>query len=204
MKHILYVFLLCSSFSIAAPITTIQSDWTTYRFDLVADFDYDVFGGGPAGDIFHIYVDFNKAYLPYMDNAISEWPLTQAIPDRTTTDDLTDYVQFTDRAIRTGHAAFEVNGQFYTAAVFGVSFDESGLTSFSHGSQNFPIFDVSSSTGEMRFLFTDDVTLGDVRGGLLQVVDLGGLVTVPEPSSAILLCIALIALRFKRFIPKFT
>lgn len=203
------VLILISQISFAG-VTTVDSDWTTYRVDMEAGSDYSIFGGGLAGDVFHIFFDFNRAYLPYITEVNSEWQSTEfamhtsaaGIADNATpaTD---DYLHFADLPLVGSFLHFEINGSVFDVTFpFALSLQNGEITGLSTG-----IF------GALNFFGgTDTFTMSDasfsstLEGSICGIVDTetanGGNtchadVDVPEPGILLLMLTGLAGFVFR-------
>lgn len=201
------ILILISPWSLAGVVTTVQSDWTTYRVDLVTDTNYSIFGGGLAGDVFHIFFDFNRAYLPYATEINSEWQradysdfMRYGIPDRSTADP-DDALVFDALPLVGSQLRFEINGVSYsTVSPFQLTLQNGQISGFGTGvfaPFNF-MFDSATT-----FMMTDARMTSDLRGHLGGIVDTDpGLSadtsTVPEPGVFSLLLLGLAGMMWQR------
>ncbi len=198
--------LLAANVCSAVTITQAPADWTTYRVDLVADSNYEAFGGGPAGDIFHVYFDFNRAYLPYITSLVTDgWDCGTygGFGGMTcfdgTTEDPNDLVQFDDLAIHGSRATFEINGRFIlSGSPYAIYVDSGAISSI--GMHN--LVWVQGEPTDFRvdateFYFIEAaMTPGyeRVSGHVAGIVDLGRLTQVPEPGTMALFGLGLLGI----------
>lgn len=203
--------LLAANFCVASTITQAPADWTTYRVDLVADHDYTAFGGGPAGDIFHMYFDFNRAYLPYITGLVSDGMdcgTYNGFGGTTcfngTTEDPSDVVEFDALAVRGSAVTFEINGRFLSANLpWGLRVEDGEITSVGW----WDVFRVGAEyvdirVGASEFYFIEDaISIGrdKVAGSVAGIVDLGRVTQVPEPATMALFGLGLLGFGYRAF-----
>lgn len=195
--------LFFSQIGYATTITTVESDWTTYRVDLVTDTDYTAFGGGSAGDVFHIFFDFNRAYLPYLGQVNSAWqaqdfdPHTSGwVPDLNTPDP-DDYLQFSDLPLRGNEFTLMLNGiTFNMGNPFNLNCLDGSIKGFSTG-----IFGEVNAVINDTFTITDAFMSDNITGYIGAIVDTAP-ATVPEPGSLALLLLGLAGFATRRALIK--
>ncbi len=207
------VLLLISQVSFGSTITNVAADWTTYRVDLEAGSNYSIFGGGSAGDVFHIFFEFNRAYLPYINQVNSEMQSTDfamhtsaaGIAD-TSTAAVDDYLHFDALPLLGSLLRFEINGTVYnTPSPFALTFLNgaiSGISTGLFGAINFMFM----SPG--NFILTDAQFTSNLEGRLCGIVDTQTTsgnacqVDVPEPGILLLLLTGLAGFAFRRGVRK--
>ena len=200
--------LLAANMCVAATIKQVPSDWTTYRVDMVTTHDYEALGGGPAGDIFHMYFDFNRAYLPYISYLVSDgWDCGTYGGGGTTcfdatTEDPYDVVQFDDLAIHGSPVIFEFNGKFIGAnAPWALHIQGGQIDSVSWWDMFTPYPGAELGAIKMtdgQFIIHESiVSLNTVSGYVHSITDLGKVTQVPEPGNIALLGLGLLGFGFR-------
>lgn len=204
--------LLAANICAAATVNQVPADWTTYRVDLVTTGNYSGFGGGPSGDIFHMYFDFNRAYLPYDMEYVSDGfgfgtSGMGFMPDASTPDPF-DFVQMEELAIHGSQVVFEVNGRFIgMAAPWAFYVADGQITSVGYSNtptSHVPEFRINSEkagalSGTFSFteFFFDQST--KVQGYVSGIHDLGKVTKVPEPETLALLGLGLLGFGCRAF-----
>jgi hypothetical protein len=203
---------LAANVCAAATITNVPSDWTTYRVDLVTTQDYNVFGGGPSGDILHMYFDFNRAYLPYITNLVSDgWDCgTYGGFGGTTCFDMTtpdpsDAVQFDDFAVHgSSGVTFEFNGKFIGGgAPWGLTVTDGqisdvGWWNLFKSSPDADFGNIKIYEGEFT-IHESILSLESVSGYVHSINDLGKVTKVPEPGTLALFGLGLLGFASRVF-----
>lgn len=188
--------LLAANICGAEVITTVESDWTTYRVDITLDKNFEMYGGGVAGDLFHFYFDFNRAYLPYQSNQYDLnteggfQPYAQYGILNNLTDDPTDRVVFTEGFTR-GDTAWDFNGTYLSGwTPFSVRFTDGEISSVD---TILGILGIAS--GNFFYHTSTEFVTGHVTG----IVDLGKVTEVPEPETLALLGLGLLGFGCRAF-----
>ncbi len=163
---------------------------------LMVDNDYTIYGGGSAGDVFHFFFDFNRAYLPYVSNQYDldteggmQMYTSLGILNNLT-EDPTDRLVFTEGFTR-GANTWDFNGTTLSGwTPFAVRFTDGEISSVGtlHGIMGI---------GNNNFFYASGSNF--VTGHVTDIVDLSKVAQVPEPGTMALFVLGLLGIGYRVF-----